>query len=228
VRATLGPALDLALFGVALWAVDHVLREYRYGDEARALADLPAWVIGAAVLLTCLGYLALVGYDWVAFRFARHPLPFRSMIEPSFVSFAVANVAPANLLTAGGGRFRLYERRGLTAGEAAMVAGLSVDDVRRGTVRALGVVLILRGSTATRPAGGPSMPSPQTGILLLALVAGYLLLARLRRTPLRLGRREIRLSSARIAGAQLLVSSADGILSSGALYVLLAAVTPVP
>src|SRR5688500_15772136 len=36
-RAALAPALNLALFGAALWAVDHVLREYRWSDVRGAL-----------------------------------------------------------------------------------------------------------------------------------------------------------------------------------------------
>jgi phosphatidylglycerol lysyltransferase len=228
VRATLTPALNLVLFGVALWAVDHMLREYRYADVARALADLPVWAIGAAALLTCLGYLALVGYDWVAFRFAGLPLALRSMIAPSFVSFAIANSAPANVLTAGGVRFRLYERQGLTAGEATKVAGFNVVTYAVGLCALSGLVVILHGALPMRGAGGPPVPSPRVGVLLLAVVAGYVLLAHLRRTPLRLGRCQLRLPTARIAGTQLFVSMADWILSSGALYVLLVAVTPVP
>jgi phosphatidylglycerol lysyltransferase len=227
-RATLAPALNLALFGAALWAVDHVLREYRYADVARVLADLPAWAIGAALLLTCLGYLALVGYDWVAFRFAGLPLPFRSMIGPSFVSFAVANSAPVNVLTAGGVRFRLYQPRRLTAAQAAVVAGLNVVTYVVGLCALAGLVLILHGVTVTGGTGGPPLPPARTGVLLLAIVAAYLSLAAFRHRPIHLGRRQLHLPGARIAGWQLVVSCSDWVLSSGALYVLIVAVTPVP
>jgi phosphatidylglycerol lysyltransferase len=227
-RAALAPALNLALFGLALWAVDHVLREYRYADVAHALADIPVLAMGAALLSTFLGYLALVGYDWVAFRFAGLPLPFRSMIRPSFVSFAVANSAPANVLTAGGVRFRLYEGRGLTPGQATLVAGLNVVTYAVGLSALAGVALILRGVVRGGGAAGPPLPGPRTGAFLLAGVAAYLLLARLRRSPVHVGRRELHLPSARSAAWQLFVSCSDWIFSSGALYVLLVAVAPVP
>src|SRR5262245_43776663 len=108
IRGALAPALTLALFGAALWAVDHVLNEYHYRDVAHALGQLPGWAVACSLALTVLGYLALVGYDWVALPFAGLSLPFRSMLIPSFVSFAVSNSAPANVLTAGGVRYRLY------------------------------------------------------------------------------------------------------------------------
>jgi phosphatidylglycerol lysyltransferase len=65
-------------------------------------------------------------------------------------------------------------------------------------------------------------------VVLLGAVAAYLLLAGLRRSPIRIGRRELRLPTGSLAAQQLSVSCLDWVFSSGALYVLLAGVTPVP
>jgi phosphatidylglycerol lysyltransferase len=228
IRGALAPALNLALFGAALWSVDHVLREYRYGDVAHALGALPPWAIAAALLLTALGYLALIACDWVALRFAGLRLPFRSTVIPSFVSFAVSNSAPANVLTAGGVRYRLYADRGLTPAKAAVVAAMNVVTYAVGLCAAAGFALILRPGGAVPGSGFLSRLGPWTGALLLALVVGYLLLAALHRSPVHVGKRTLRLPPARVALAQLAVSGADWALSSGALYVLVAAVAQVP
>jgi uncharacterized membrane protein YbhN (UPF0104 family) len=186
-RASLAPAFNLLLFGASLWAVDHVLREYPYRDVLDALASLSPVALAGALVATALGYLALVEYDWVAFRFVGLRLSFRSMLMPSFVSFAVANSAPANVLTAGGLRYRLYEARGLGASQAAVVAGLNVGTYALGMSALAGITLILRGAGSNAGAPGPPLPGPLTGAALL-----------------------------------------DWIFSSGALYVLIVSVTPVP
>ena len=119
-RATLTPILNLMLFAVAIWVVNRVLAEYRYDEIVGALAAVPAGTIALTLLISAVAYLALVGYDYLAFRFAGHPLPLRSMLIPSFVAWAVSNTAPASVLTGGGLRYRLYAGLGLTPAEAAV------------------------------------------------------------------------------------------------------------
>ena len=101
-RATFTPVLNLMLFAVAIWVVNRVLAEYRYDEIAGALAAVPVGTIALTLVVSAVAYLALVGYDYLAFRFAGHPLPLRSMLIPSFVAWAVGNTAPASVLTGGG------------------------------------------------------------------------------------------------------------------------------
>jgi phosphatidylglycerol lysyltransferase len=224
IRAAVAPALNLLLFGAGLWAVDRVLREYSYGEVVHALAALPPLAVALSLVLSVLGYLSLVGYDWVAFRVIGRPLPFRTMLVPSFVTFAVGNSAPATVLTAGGLRYRLYADRGLGAAEASAVAGVNVVTYALGLCGLAGLALL------AHPVAGPAarrLPGATLGLLLLAPVLNYLLAARFRRTPLRLSGRELRFPRIHLATQQLLVSSLDWVLSSGALYVLIAAAAPV-
>lgn len=222
------PVLNLALFTLALWGIDHVLREYDYREVVSALGDLGSAPVLLALGLTALGYLALVGYDVVAFRFAGRPLPVRVMLAPSFISFAVANSAPANVLTAGGLRYRLYEERGLSVTEAAVVAGFDLVTYALGLCFMAGSALLLDRVNGTGPPVGISAHGGWLGGLLLAVAVSYLVLARFGPRHLQVWNRTVPVPDARTAVAQLTVSLLDWICSSAALWVLLVSVAPVP
>jgi phosphatidylglycerol lysyltransferase len=223
-RAPIRSALNLLLFGLSLWVLDRVLRAYPAADILQALRSVPPRSLLLAVAITVLGYLALVGYDAVAFRFVGPRLPLRRMLLPSFISFAVSNNAPASMVTAGGVRYRLYQPHGLTLLGATAVAGVNI------VTYALGLCLLAGGALLFRSDAGPGagLAGRVVGALLLAAVAAYLVAARFVRASVRVRGRDVRLPPLRIAVAQLAVSVADWVLSSGALYVLLAAVTPIP
>jgi phosphatidylglycerol lysyltransferase len=220
-RATLTPVLNLLLFALAIWVVNRVLAEYRYDEIVGALAAVPVGTMALTLVVSAVAYLALVGYDYLAFRFAAHPLPLRTMLIPSFVAWAVGNTAPASVVTGGGVRYRLYAGLGLTPAEAAVVAAFNVVTYVVGLLALVGLVLLVHPATGTLAGGWLPLPGRTVGVALLLTVTGYLLATRLRRTPVRVARWSFRLPSFGLALSQLGVSSLDWLLSSGALYVLL-------
>lgn len=227
-RAGLTAVLNLLLFGAALWALDHMLAYYQYGDIVQALSAVPGGALGLGLVISALGYSTLVGYDYLAFRYVGRPLPLRVMLVPSFVAWAVSNTAPASVLTAGGLRYRLYAGLGLTPAEATVVAGFNVVTYAAGLFAVAGPVLL---SHPLATAGGLRWLGSSSRMLGLALVladAGYLLATRFRRRPFTVLGRELRLPSPRLAFEQLGVSALDWLLSSGALYVLLVSLVRVP
>jgi phosphatidylglycerol lysyltransferase len=227
-RGRLRLLLTLFLFAAALWLLHTLLKEYRYADIARALSLVRPSTLALSAAATVLGYLALVGHDYVAFRIVGHPLPLRRMLLPSFVSFAVSNSAPASVLTAGGVRYRMYARLGLSPGQAAGIAGVNVVTYVLGLLALAGLSLLVRPDT---PLGAPAwlaVSGRTLGALLVLVVAAYLAATFAHRRALRIFGRELRLPATRLALAQLGLSAADWLLSSGALYVLLADVWRLP
>lgn len=221
-RASLTPIVNLLLFALAIWVVNRVLAEYRYDEIVGALAAVPIGTMALALLVSTVAYLALVGYDYLAFCFAGHRLPLKAMLIPSFVAWAVSNTAPASVLTGGGLRYRLYAGLGLTPAEAAVVAAFNVVTYLVGLLALVGLVLLFHPSTGTLAGGWLALPGRTVGVVLLLAVGGYLLATRLRRTPVRVFRWQFRLPTFGLALSQLGVSTLDWLLSSGALYVLLA------
>lgn len=226
-RTTLAPVVTLLIFAAALVAVDHVLREYRLRDILQALGEVPSSAIAAGLVLSIVAYVSLVAYDHLAFRFAGHPLPFRRMLVPSFVSFAIANNTPAAVVTGGGVRYAMYRSLGLTVAQAAVVAGFNV------VTYAVGLCAIAGGVLLMHPAGlGPATswelpPGRTLGIVLVSAVLVYLIGARLHPGRVRVFGRELRLPTLTVALEQLAVSAADWLLASSALFVLLESVTTV-
>ncbi|HEV8124733.1 MAG TPA: lysylphosphatidylglycerol synthase domain-containing protein, partial [Gemmatimonadales bacterium] len=224
-RANLLPALRLLVFGVALGTLDHIMRQYPLKEVARALHAVPVTAVLASLGLTLLGYLSLIGYDVVAFRILQLRVPLRSMIVPSFVTFAVSNTAPASVVSGGGVRYRMYRSSHFTAGTAAKVAGLNVVTYAIGLMALSGLALVLHPEALRTFSPGASRG---LGAALVAGVALYLGMTAVVRSPVRILGRRFQVPPLPLALAQLGVSIADWLFSAGALYVLLSAQVPVP
>lgn len=152
-RAHFRPILNLCIFGLTLLGLDRLLAAYQPEEVIHALLAVPLATIVFAAGICALGYLALVGYDYVAFRVVGPELPLVQMLVPSFVSFAVSNNAPASVVTAGGVRYRMYRPH---AGAAA-VAGLNVVTCTIGLCALAGIAdstVLIPNSRASTPRHG--------------------------------------------------------------------------
>lgn len=224
--ALLGRLLALALLALGLVVIDRVLTEYRYHDVLAAVRLLPWPAIAASVVLTVLGYLTLVGYDWLAFRHVGFPRPYWQMLVPSLISIAVANNAPASVVTGGGIRYRLYAPLGLTAAQATGVAGFNVLTYAIGLCLLGGGAVLVTGEGITGPLTWRGLHALAIGALVGA--GAYLVLAWWRPGPLAAGRVSLRIPDRTTVRIQLVLSLADWLLSSAALFVLLRSVIRIP
>ncbi len=219
-------ALDAALVATGFWVVWRIVRDYPLHVLASAILAIPWWALAVSVAVTAVGYIALVGYDFLALKLVRHPLPPGKVLGPSFISFAVANNAPVAVLTGGGLRYRLYRGMGLPAKKMAKVAGFDVLTFVLGLFTIAGVAFEAAPVRVPRSWSVPYVATvrPIGAVLLLAVCVFLLLTVRHRR--LCIFDHELTLPSTRMAVAEIVVSGFDWLLSSGALYVLLRSVTP--
>ena len=121
------PLLILALFALALRALQDTLSHYRYHDVVAYVSSLRADQIILAAVLTLLGYLVMTGYDTLAFRYIRHPLPYRKIALASFIGYAFNNNVGLSGLVGGSLRYRLYTAWRLSAVEIAKAVLFLVD-----------------------------------------------------------------------------------------------------
>lgn len=209
------------LFAAALWILRDVLREYHYHEVVRDLRAIAPLRLATSFILTVLGYLALVGQDLVALRYIGRPLRTSRVAPIAFVGYAVSNSAPVSLLTGGGLRYRLYGGLGLTGLDTAKLVAFDASTYLAGLLTVAGIAFVAE----PRPVPGmlrlPLATLHPVGFLFLALAGTYVLLSALRRRPIRIRSWEIHLPPARLALAQIGVSSLDWTISAAALYVLL-------
>ncbi len=217
-----GPFIGLALFAGALWVLHQALAEYRYQDVAVYLQRLPYPQLLAALLGTALSYLVTTGYDWLALRYIRRPLPWPKVGFAALLSYAFSNSVGLSVLTSSSLRFRLYSSWGLTTVDIARIVLFTTLTLW------LGILTVGGGVLALAPLDLGALPwlamdSRLLGLLLLSLPAAYLLLGLLRRQPLRLGHWELPMVRPRLALPQLAVGALDWVMASTVLYILLPA-----
>jgi len=217
---SLAPAFALAMFIGALWLLRHELKHYHYRDIREHLLSIAPARIAAAAALTILNYLVLVGYDYIAVRYLRHPLSLGRIALASFIG----HVTSANFGAVLGGtsvRYRLYSTWGLSAAEIFKLVALSTVTFWFGFFALAGVLFIVAPLEIPATLHMPFATSAPLGGLLLAIAAGYLLLTAIRKRPLAWRQWEFPLPPFTLSLAQLAVASLDLVVAAGVLYMLL-------
>src|SRR5712692_10572024 len=161
------PLLILALFALALRALEDTLAHYRYHDVVAYVSSLRADQIILAAVLTLFGYLVMTAYDTLAVRYIKHPLPYGKIALASFIGYAFNNNVGLSGLVGGSLRYRLYNAWRLSAVEIAKVIAFCTISFWLGFVILGGTLFIL-----VPPEVPPGVHLPFVSVRLL----GFLLL----------------------------------------------------
>jgi phosphatidylglycerol lysyltransferase len=213
--------LGIALFGVALFWLHHVLAEYHWRDILAHVRAIRSSRLLAAVVLTCAGYACLTLYDALGLRFAGVRVPYGRLALISFMGYAIGHNVGLNTLSGGAIRYRAYSPLGLTAKQIGTVVAFGTLTFVLGAATLLGLSLL----TEARMSGALLHVHPAVvvvaGCLLWSAVGAYLWLACSRHEALRFRKLVIPVPSARVALSQIAVASTDLLCAAGVLYVLL-------
>jgi phosphatidylglycerol lysyltransferase len=218
---SVGPLLGLILFAVALLVLHRELKEYSYHDVMRSLGELSALHIYMALALTLLSYLVMTGYDSLALRYIRYPLPYRKIAFASFIGYSFSMNIGLSMIAGGSVRYRLYSAWGLSAAEITKVIVFCTVALWLGLFSLSGTIFLIE------PVAVPSMlhlafySRHPLGIAFLAPASGYLLLCAWRKRPLKIGGWEFSLPSVGLSLSQIAVSSLDYALAGSVLFALL-------
>jgi phosphatidylglycerol lysyltransferase len=217
----LAPLAIALVFGLALWALHQLLRDYPYERLWLGVELLPLGRVLVALLLTFLGYLALTGYDALALRYVEKPLPYWKTGPASFITFVFSNTIGPAALTRGAMGSRLYSAWKLPAPTITRVIGF------RGLTLWLGLLTVGGLGLLGAPGGvadGLSVPPivvRSAAALMLGAVGCYLWWSRKARQPVVVGGWRIEPPPLALALAQVGVSALDWLSAALALYVLL-------
>jgi len=185
------------------------------------LKAIPAGRVGIALSLTVLSYLALTGYDMLAFRWIGRQLALRRIALASFVAYVFSHNVGLSFFGGTAVRYRMFSSWGVTPSELGRAIAFNVLTLWLGFF-ALGSVLLV-AEPASLPAswhwlGRDTRP---LGCLFGLLTALYWSLRLGQRRELRIRAFSLELPSPRITLAQTLLSAVDWALAGSVFYVLL-------
>jgi phosphatidylglycerol lysyltransferase len=213
--------LGLALFGLALFWLHHLLGEYRWRDILGHVHAITTAKLLRAALLTVAGYGCLTLYDALAVRFAGARVPYPRIALISFMGYAIGHNVGLNTLSGGAIRYRAYTALGLGAKQIATIIAFGTVTFLLGAGFLLGLSLLTQAGISGSVLHMHASLAMLAGVVLLAGVAAYLWLVCTRHEPLRFRRIEVPVPKPRVAFAQVAVACADLLCAAGVLYVLL-------
>jgi phosphatidylglycerol lysyltransferase len=213
--------LGIALFGLALFWLHHLLGQYRVRDILAHVHAISSVKLLRAALFTLAGYGCLTLYDALAVRFAGARVPYPRVALISFMGYAIGHNVGLNTLSGGAVRYRAYTALGLSAKQIATIIAFGSVTFLLGSGFLLGLSLLTQAGMSGSVLHVHAALAMLAGGVLLAAVAAYLWLVCTRHEPLRIRRVVIPVPKPRVAFAQLTVACTDLLCAASVLYVLL-------
>jgi phosphatidylglycerol lysyltransferase len=213
--------LGIALFGLVLFWLHHMLGQYRWRDILEHVHAIPDAKLLRAAIMACAGYAFLTLYDTLAVHFAGARAPYPRIALISFMAYAIGHNVGFNTFSGGAVRYRAYSALGLSAKQIATIIAFGTFTFFLGAGFLLGLSLLTNAGMSGSVLHVHTWLALVAGGLLLAGVASYLWLVCTRHAPLRFHRFEIPVPKPGIAFSQLGVACADLLCAAAVLYVLL-------
>jgi uncharacterized membrane protein YbhN (UPF0104 family) len=112
-------AITFVALIIALLLLYDRLRTVRLEELINHLKTLEPGRLFLIFASTGLSYWILTGFDWVALRFLRKPIPYRQIAVAAFVGYSLSKNLGLSWLTGGSLRYRFYSRFGITLTDVA-------------------------------------------------------------------------------------------------------------
>ena len=219
-----------ALLGVvlligAIYLVQREFRHLRLRDIGAALKAIPPRALVFSAGWTVLSYFVLTFYDRLGTIYSGHKVAYLRVAFASFCAYALSHNLGFAAVSGAAVRFRLYAHWGLTPTQIAKTVAFCSLTFGLGGMVLGGAILFLEPRAV--PWFGTHLPPAAmyaAGALLWAIVAGYVIFARLQRR-LHLFNQTIELPGMRMAVLQVMLATADVAITATIFYQLL---PPVP
>lgn len=216
-----------AVVALAGFLLSRIARRYSLDDIVDSLAAIPVDRLLLAGAFAALSYLCLTGFDWLAVRYAGHPLAYRKTALASFVSLSIGHNIGIAALSSGAVRYRFYSGWGLSTGQIVKVIAFCGVTVGLGLAVLGGMALLVIPGVAAQYSRLPRLVIAAAGWTCLGLAAVYLGLAVARQRPLVIARLVIPIPHWRLALGQLIIAPANFACVAACLYQAMAALADV-
>jgi phosphatidylglycerol lysyltransferase len=213
--------LGVALLGVAVFVLHHLLGKYHWRDILERVQAISNTKLLRAAFFTCAGYGCLTLYDALAVRFAGARVPYPRVALISFMGYAIGHNVGLNSISGGAVRYRAYTALGLSAKQIATIIAFGTLTFFLGASVLLGLSLLTNAGMSGSVLHVHAWLALAAGGALLVGVGGYLWLVCTRHAPIKFRKFEIPVPKPRIAFAQIGISCVDMLCATSVLYVLL-------
>ena len=217
------PWIGVAVFALAAFLVWRALRRYSLEQILASLDEISLHHLALGALFTAGSFLCLSGTDALAVRYTRRELPYRKVALASFVSLSIGHTLGFAAFSSGAVRYRFYSAWGLSAGDVARILVFCGLTVLLGMMTLGGIACLLGPRLVARTFAAAPAAVVAVGVLLLALVALYLVLAAVVRLPIRIRQFELPLPPLRLALGQVACGTGDCLMVSAVLHQMLSA-----
>jgi len=210
------------IFVGALALLSNQLKDLSYDDIINALKAIPSIRIALAMLFALSYYMLLGGYDIIAFKFikAKPQLKPKDIFFTCFISNVLGNNTGYSMLFGGSIRYRLYSLHKVSMVDVTKVLFFSAATIWLGLLAVGGLIF----TVSPVPLAGVTKLFASTrgiGIFFLFLLALYVSLSAFNSKPRKIFKWQISFPNIKIVAAQVLLASADWIVASLTLYMLM-------
>lgn len=215
------PFLGLGIFALAAVVLHRQLHACRLHDILVQVHAIPPAQIRIAMLLTVCSYLVMTGYDLLALRYIRHPLPVAKTAMTSFLGYAFSNNIGFSMIAGASVRYRLYSAWGLSAVEITQVVLFCTTSLWLGFFALSGAVFSFEPLVLPQSLHWPMATVQPLGAILLAVAVLYWVLTLFGKKEWAYKEWRFALPSWHLAGGQMVIAAADWLVAGAVLYALL-------
>jgi uncharacterized membrane protein YbhN (UPF0104 family) len=217
------PVVVLIIVGVAAFILYRELSQHSFADYRKALVQIHPWRMGLCVGLMVVNYMVLIGYDYLAVKSIKHPLPFRRIAFASFVGFAMSYNF-GSLLGGGSVRYRLYSHWGLRPAEIVQLVMILGITFWFGAFGLAGSVFLLWPMDIAPELNIPIANTTALAWMLIGMAAAYLLVSavwkNIWKKPIHFWGRDWTFPGFWMSAAQLTVAAVDFLIAAACFWVL--------
>ena len=216
------PAIGIACFAMALLVLGRALRDTTPQALARELATFPRHRVLAALGLTLLDFIPLIGLDWFALKVLKRRLALPVLARASFAGYAFSRAVGLAVLSGSAIRYRMCGRHGLYALDIAKLVAIAAVISWLGFLLVGGIALLAAPLSALSSFHLSQAAARVLGAAFLAMLVALTAAGLRRRRTLAIGARRFDLPPARDILGMIAVGAADWVLATAVPYVLLA------
>ena len=215
------PFISILFFVLAIWFLDHELRQYDLSQVIGQLSEIPNTYIAISLVFSFLSYIILTGYDGLGVSYIGEDLSAGRIIRAGFIGYAFSHNIGMALITGGSIRYRIYSSWGFSGIKVTQIVGFSALTLWLGFCSVAGLSLLF--ATPDLPEGVtiPFDSLRVVGGLLLAMVVGYVWASGTVKKEFSFRDWSFSFPDLSLAIKQVVLASVDWILAAMVLFVLL-------